>query len=117
MARVVVTGGGGFLGQRVVRSLKSMRRVVVNGIEHELSRICVIDRVAPDWMIEEGIEVIKGDLLTLLQKDPAMFQSSDVVFHLASAVSGECEQDLSLGLKMNLDSFSIRDSDPAHIPH
>ena len=25
-----------------------------------------------------------------------MFQSSDVVFHLASAVSGECEQDLSL---------------------
>ena len=53
MARVVVTGGGGFLGQRVVRSLKAMRRVVVNGIEHEHgpSRICVVDRVAPDWML------------------------------------------------------------------
>ena len=104
MARVVVTGGGGFLGQRVVRSLKSMRRVVVNGIEQELSRICVIDRFTPDWMVEEGIEVIEGDLLTLLQRDPVMFQSSDVVFHLASAVSGECEQDLSLGLKMNLET-------------
>ena len=92
MARIVVTGGGGFLGQRVVRSLLSMNRFAVNGVDCELSSLCVVDRFIPPWMRGAGVEVIEGDLLILLQSQPERFQSSDVVFHLASAVSGECEQ-------------------------
>ena len=104
MTRIVVTGGGGFLGQRVVRSLLSMDRLLVNGLYCELSSLCVVDRLVPAWMREAGVQVIEGDLLSLLQSQPERFQSSDVVFHLASAVSGECEQDLVLGLKANLET-------------
>ena len=102
MARIVVTGGGGFLGQRVVRSLLAMEHITINGLRHEDFTVCVVDRFTPSWMPEEGVEVIEGDLLSVLQSQPAVFQTSDVVFHLASAVSGECEQDLNLGLQTNL---------------
>ena len=104
MARIVVTGGGGFLGQRVVRYLLSMNRFAVNGVDCELSSLSVVDRFIPPWMRGAGVEVIEGDLLILLQSQPERFQSSDVVFHLASAVSGECEQNLTLGLKANLET-------------
>jgi nucleoside-diphosphate-sugar epimerase len=104
VARVLVTGGGGFLGQRVVRSLMSAKRMMINGIERDLSSVSVVDRFVPEWMRDEGVDVIQGDLLALLENQAATFQSSDVVFHLASAVSGECEQDLDLGLKTNLET-------------
>ena len=104
MARVLVTGGGGFLGQSVVRSLMSAKRMMINGVERDLSSVCVVDRFVPEWMRDAEVEVIQGDLLTLLENQAATFQSSDVVFHLASAVSGECEQDLDLGLKTNLET-------------
>ena len=104
MARIVVTGGGGFLGQRVVRMLLSSDHTKINGVDSEISSICVIDRFVPSWMQEEEIEVIEGDLLVLLENKPHIFQTSDVVIHLASAVSGECEQDLNRGLTTNLEA-------------
>jgi len=104
MARVVITGGAGFLGQRVAQSLQRHESLLINGSMEPIQSICLVDRVIPDGFGHSNLEVIQGDLLTLIQTDPDIFQASDVVIHLASAVSGECEQHLELGLKANLET-------------
>ena len=104
MARVVITGGAGFLGQRVAQSLLRHESLLINGLMEPIHSICVVDRVISDGFGHSSLEVIQGDLLTLIQTDPDIFQASDVVIHLASAVSGECEQRLEIGLKANLET-------------
>ncbi len=104
MARIVITGGAGFLGQRVAQSLQRHDSLLINGSMEPIQSICLVDRVIPDGFGHPNLEVIQGDLLTLIQTEPDIFQASDVVIHLASAVSGECEQHLELGLKANLET-------------
>jgi len=43
-----------------------------------------------------------GQLLDPLASGPDMLAGADVVFHLAAAVSGECETDFDLGIRANL---------------
>ena len=104
MARVVITGGAGFLGQRVAQSLQRHDSLLINGTMEPIQSICLVDRVIPDGFGPPDLEVIQGDLLTLIQTEPDIFEASDVVIHLASAVSGECEQHLELGLKANVET-------------
>ena len=104
MARIVITGGAGFLGQRVAQSLQRHDSLLINGTMEPIQSICLVDRVIPDGFGPPDLEVIQGDLLTLIQTEPDIFEASDVVIHLASAVSGECEQHLELGLKANVET-------------
>ena len=104
MARIVVTGGGGFLGQRLISALVKSDRVVINGDHVSIESLCVIDRVIPEHFGVQGIETIEGDLLSIIRKQHEIFDGVDAVIHLASAVSGECEADLELGLEVNLNT-------------
>ena len=104
MARIVVTGGGGFLGQRLIGALLESDRVVINGDTVSIESLCVIDRLIPEHFRVQRIETIEGDLLSIIRKRYEIFEGVDAVIHLASAVSGECEADLELGLKVNLNT-------------
>ena len=104
MARIVVTGGGGFLGQRLIGALLESDRVVINGEPVSIESLCVIDRLIPEHFRIQRIETIEGDLLPIIRKRYEIFEGVDAVIHLASAVSGECEADLELGLKVNLNT-------------
>ena len=104
MARIVVTGGGGFLGQRLIGALLESDRVVINGDTVSIESLCVIDRLIPEHFRIQRIETIEGDLLPIIRKRYEIFEGVDAVIHLASAVSGECEADLELGLKVNLNT-------------
>jgi len=108
VADVVVTGGTGFLGARLARELLAAGSVdVAGGGERPLSRMRLLDLspVPADLAADERVAFIRGDLRELL--DPAgggrdTLAGADVIFHLAAAVSGECEADFDLGIRANL---------------
>jgi len=97
---LLITGGAGFIGARLARTL--LARGTLNGARIE--RLVLADQFAPpDGLLADArVEARVGPLLALCEglRDEAF----DGVFHLASAVSGECEADFELGLRSNLDS-------------
>jgi len=107
VVNVVITGGGGFLGSRLARELLAAGSVEVAGAgPRPLSGMTLIDRVPapPDLAADARVTVIRGDLGELLDppRAPGPLAGADVIFHLAAAVSGECEADFDLGMRANL---------------
>jgi D-erythronate 2-dehydrogenase len=120
VVNVVITGGAGFLGSRLARELLAGGPLEVAGGEaRPLSRMTLIDQapVPPDLAADERVTAVRGDLVELL--DPAaggpdtlaiggigdiwgIWDEAEVIFHLAAAVSGECEADFDLGIRANL---------------
>lgn len=98
--RLLITGGAGFVGARLARTL--LARGTLAG--RPIGQVVLADQAAPppDLAAHPRIEARTGALLAHCEalRDEAF----DGVFHLASAVSGECEADFELGLRSNLDS-------------
>lgn len=106
---IVITGGAGFLGVRLARELlKKQTLALAGGMPQAISRITLVDRAAPpaDLVADSRVRAIEGDLNALLEAGtPAVVaEGTDLVFHLAAAVSGECEADFDLGMRSNLDA-------------
>jgi D-erythronate 2-dehydrogenase len=115
VANVVITGGAGFLGSRLARELLAAGSIVLaGGRAQPLSRVLLLDRSPPpaDLAADRRVTSVHGDLGQLL--GPAvkgdgeaegarhLLAGPDVVFHLAAAVSAECEADFDLGVRANL---------------
>ncbi|SDD32085.1 Nucleoside-diphosphate-sugar epimerase [Variovorax sp. CF079] len=98
--KLLITGGGGFVGARLARTL--LARGTLAG--ERIDRMVLTDIAPPpaDLLADARVEARTGPLLA--QTDALRTEAFDGVFHLASAVSGECELDFDLGLRSNLDS-------------
>ncbi len=108
MANVVITGGAGFVGSRLARELLAAGSLAAAGGGAEpVTRITLLDQApAPaDLAADERVTAIRGDLGALAGPGGAgrdALAGAGVVFHLAAAVSGECEADFDLGIRANL---------------
>ncbi len=103
---VLVTGGAGFLGQRLLRALCARRALVdASKSSRSIARIVALDAGrAPDGAVDDPlVHYVQGDLA-----DPAILAAAfrdgiDSVFHLAAVVSGAAEADFDLGMRVNVD--------------
>ena len=104
--RILITGGCGFLGVRLAKALLQTGSLCINGASQPIKRLVLTDLVPPpaELLQDERVQFIGGNLRTLLAHDKAMLSDIQVVFHLAAAVSGECEANFDLGMSSNLDT-------------
>ena len=105
--KVVITGGAGFLGLTLARRILARGQLTgPSGKPEPVDAMTLFDVAAPAVRpkgLDERVTITTGQIaerdqvLTLIDRDDV------AVFHLASVVSGEGEQDFDLAMRVNLD--------------
>jgi nucleoside-diphosphate-sugar epimerase len=101
---ILITGGCGFLGARLARTLLQRERVALAGAPAApIASITLTDRAEPpaDLKADPRVRFVGGDLLELVSSRQLPAKGTQLVFHLSAAVSGECEADFDLGMRSN----------------
>src|SRR5262249_2361239 len=104
--KVVITGGTGFLGLMLARRILARGRLTgPSGASEPVDSVVLFDVVAPGSRpggLDARVEIRTGQVA---ERDHvmALIDRDDIaVFHLASVVSGEGEQDFDLAMRVNL---------------
>ena len=88
MSRVLITGGGGFLGQKLAQALAKAGTIRGNAI----SDLVLADVVLPAAVEAEfSVTRIVSDMADADAVDRLWGAGFDVVYHLAAVVSGAAE--------------------------
>lgn len=93
--KVVITGGQGFLGQRLARTLLNQHSEKID----ELVLIDVVKPIAPNG--DSRVRCLEMDLRNPEGLDQIITKETDAIFHLAAIVSSHAEQDPDLGYEIN----------------
>ena len=94
--RIVITGGCGFLGQRVALQLLAQR---------DVDGLVLFDNAPSTLPLpdDKRLKVVTGDIADREAVRRVISTGTDSVFHLAAVVSGQAESDTDLGYRVNLD--------------
>ncbi|WP_414662192.1 NAD-dependent epimerase/dehydratase family protein [Horticoccus sp. 23ND18S-11] len=102
---VVITGGGGFLGHQLAQKLLARGTLTgPSGGPEPIERMTLLDAIFHRPATDPRVRLVTADIS---QRD-AVFaaigtDAGVAIFHLASMVSGECEQRFDDALRVNLD--------------
>ena len=103
--KILITGGGGFLGSALTTTL--LNRGALNGSSGDQEPIEEIVLIDARFVMRENdprVQQIVGDISQRNVIDEAIGSSKNIsIFHLASMVSGECEEHYDDALRVNLD--------------
>lgn len=100
---IVILGGAGFIGQKL--AIKLAEQGVLR--DKAIGKITLCDMVEPQHQIQAGFPIQFAQLEMTDEKSvfAAIPDDTDVIFHLASIVSGQAEADMELGYQVNLDGM------------
>ncbi len=103
--RVVITGGGGFLGLKLAKALLARGALAArDGSEAPLSKLVLLDAAYPESMPTDArLEVVRGDVSDSATIERVVTADTGAIFHLAAVVSGAAEADFDLGDRVNLE--------------
>lgn len=103
--KVLITGGAGFLGQRLARQLLARGRLAdSNGVEQKIDQLVLLDMVPAQGFTDPRVRVVTGDITDIALLREVIDADTKSIFHLAAVVSGQAEADFDLGMRINLDA-------------
>ncbi len=102
--KVVITGGGGFIGLRLAKALLARGSLM----QQPIARITLLDTVfAPNLPTDARLEIVKADIADAASIERVVTPDTASIFHLAAVVSGGAEADFDLGMRVNLDAMRL----------
>lgn len=99
--KIIVTGGAGFLGSRVIREL--LRRADEGSLQVEFDRIVSLD-LAASKIEDPRVESVVGDIGDVDLLRETVGTDTAGVFHRAAILSGGSEVDFDLAMRVNVEA-------------
>ena len=96
--KILITGGGGFLGFKLAKTL--LARGKLGG--KSISGLTLLDGAFPPSVKDLKVKAVTGDISDKATVAGVCTPDTEAVFHLAAAVSGAAEADFDLGMRVNL---------------
>ena len=103
--KVIITGGGGFLGSQLAEALLARGELTgASGKAEPIKQLVLLDARFEKQLKDTRVQQLKGDVSDRsVVKQSIAGSDSFSIFHLASMVSGECEERYDDALQVNLD--------------
>ena len=103
--KVIITGGGGFLGSQLATKILDKGTLTgPSGEQEPIENMVLIDARFSVPQSDDRVQEITGDISDRNVINSTIGGSTNVsIFHLASMVSGECEERYDDALRVNLD--------------
>ena len=106
--KVLITGGAGFLGQRLARELLARGSLKdTQGAPQALTELVLLDVVQANDFGDSRVRTEVGDIAERSVIERVIDDKTSAIFHLAAIVSGQAEADFDLGMRINLDASRL----------